>query len=308
MPKFSIIIPVYNVAPYLRECLDSVLAQTNADWECICIDDGSTDASATVLEKYASQDARFRVIRQTNGGVAHARQVGLDAAQGEFVGWVDPDDWIEPRHFQTMLEKIELEHADMVWGGYVLEEDLAKTVCQMSCVEDARAMAEGILSGKVMGTLCAKVYRRSAIVASGANFGGGKCAIMEDAYFLLGLLCTGARIAKVNDSSYHYVRRKGSLTNRVPTRDWWRRALCANEAICRLVANRVDERILRQRISRYKNMMYWNPHVPNEMVYGYHPEIRWLDKRAVGRKIRFVFALGGIVRMVILWVRGGKSC
>lgn len=89
---FSIIIPVYNVAPYLRECLDSVLAQTFVDWEAICVDDGSTDESGAILDEYAAKDKRFRVIHQANGGVARARNAALDVATGEWIQFVDGDD------------------------------------------------------------------------------------------------------------------------------------------------------------------------------------------------------------------------
>lgn len=304
MPKLSVIIPVYNVTPYLRVCLDSVLAQTITDWECVCVDDGSTDGSGKVLDEYAARDPRFRIVHQPNNGVAQARQVGLSAARGEYVGWVDPDDWIEPHHFQVMLEKIELERADMAWSGYVLEEDGRATVSEMSCAEDSHAMAEGILSGQVMGTLWAKVYRRSAIESSGATFGGGECAIMEDTYFLLGFLCAGVRIARIDDASYHYIRHEGSLTNCAATKTWWERALRANEAIVGLVGERVAREILSQRLSRYKMMMYWNRSVPNEMVFGYHPEIRWLHSSVAGLKMRIVFWLGGLVRNLILRRKG----
>ena len=97
---FSIIIPVYNVAPYLRECLDSVLAQTLTDWEAICIDDGSTDGSGAILDEYAAKDKRFKVIHQKNAGVSAARNSGIDAATGEYVTFLDGDDaydrsWLE---------------------------------------------------------------------------------------------------------------------------------------------------------------------------------------------------------------------
>ena len=91
-PFFSIIIPVYNVAPYLRECLDSVLAQTFGDWEAICVDDGSTDGSGAILDEYAAKDARFKVIHQVNAGVSAARNKALDEARGEWVGFLDADD------------------------------------------------------------------------------------------------------------------------------------------------------------------------------------------------------------------------
>lgn len=93
-PFFSIIIPVYNVAPYLRECLDSVLAQTFLDWEAICVDDGSTDESGAILDEYAAKDRRFRVFHQPNAGVSAARNKALDEAKGEWIGFLDADDMI----------------------------------------------------------------------------------------------------------------------------------------------------------------------------------------------------------------------
>lgn len=94
MPYFSIIIPVYNVAPYLRECLDSVLKQSFADWEAICVNDGSTDGSGAILDEYAAKDKRFRVFHKENGGVSSARNLALDNARGEWIWFVDGDDVI----------------------------------------------------------------------------------------------------------------------------------------------------------------------------------------------------------------------
>lgn len=95
-PFFSIIVPVYNVAPYLRECLDSVLAQTCTDWECLCVNDGSTDESGAILDEYAQKDSRFRVFHKPNGGVSSARNLALNNAKGEWIGFLDGDDvWAE---------------------------------------------------------------------------------------------------------------------------------------------------------------------------------------------------------------------
>lgn len=91
-PFFSIVVPVYNVAPYLRECLNSVLAQTFADWECLCVDDGSTDESGAILDEYAKKDHRFRVFHKKNGGVSAARNLALDNVKGEWIGFLDGDD------------------------------------------------------------------------------------------------------------------------------------------------------------------------------------------------------------------------
>lgn len=91
-PELSIIIPVYNVAPYLRECLDSVLAQTFTDWAAICVDDGSTDGSSAILDEYAAKDSRFRVFHQQNAGVGAARNLAMSKATGEWLLFLDADD------------------------------------------------------------------------------------------------------------------------------------------------------------------------------------------------------------------------
>lgn len=92
MIRFSVIIPVYNVAAYLRECLDSLVSQTLSDWEAVCVDDGSTDESGEILKKYAAKDGRIRLFHQSNGGAAAARNRALKEAQGEYICFLDGDD------------------------------------------------------------------------------------------------------------------------------------------------------------------------------------------------------------------------
>ena len=106
MPYFSIIIPVYNVAPYLCECLDSVLAQTFTNWEAICVDDGSTDGSGAILDEYAAKDKRFRVFHQPNAGVSAARNMGLDNIHGEYFGFIDPDDILKCDYIEHLLSLV----------------------------------------------------------------------------------------------------------------------------------------------------------------------------------------------------------
>ena len=111
MPYFSIIIPVYNVAPYLRECLDSVLKQTFTDWEAICVDDGSTDGSGAILDEYAAKDKRFRVIHQANAGVSAARNAALDVVIGEYICFVDADDVVN-NNFLDVFRMMMKEHPE----------------------------------------------------------------------------------------------------------------------------------------------------------------------------------------------------
>ncbi|MCD8130555.1 MAG: glycosyltransferase [Lachnospiraceae bacterium] len=110
----SIIVPVYNVEPFIRDCLDSIRNQTFQDWECILINDGSTDGSGSACRQYCKRDPRFKYIHQRNAGVSAARNTGLDAAQGEFISFVDPDDCIMDNFYSTMLDTLQKHNADIV--------------------------------------------------------------------------------------------------------------------------------------------------------------------------------------------------
>ena len=115
MPKVSIIVPVYNAEKYLQECVESVLCQTLSDIELILVDDGSTDSSPTLCDQYAAQDRRVKVIHKPNGRAASARNAGLRAASGEYVAFVDADDWISPDMYEKMLQT----NADVTLCDYV---------------------------------------------------------------------------------------------------------------------------------------------------------------------------------------------
>lgn len=113
----SVIIPVYNVKEYLEECLDSVINQTFTDLEVICVDDGSTDGSGEILDRYAEKDERVKVLHRENGGYGKAMNAGLDAAGGEYIGIVESDDSIEPDFFETLYAAVKEHDLDIVKSG-----------------------------------------------------------------------------------------------------------------------------------------------------------------------------------------------
>ena len=115
-PTISVIIPVYNAEKYLRSCIDSVLAQTYKDFELLLIDDGSKDSSGAICDEYAAQDARVSVFHKENGGVSSARNLGLDNAQGEWITFVDSDDYIEENFLKSFEGNLD---ADLVVGGMI---------------------------------------------------------------------------------------------------------------------------------------------------------------------------------------------
>ena len=113
VPVFSVIVPVYNVEPYLKRCLDSILCQTFSDFELILVDDGSTDRSGEICDAYAEQNERIRVIHQENKGLSAARNTGLDHAQGTFVYFVDSDDYLRENLLERVFESFG-EDTDLV--------------------------------------------------------------------------------------------------------------------------------------------------------------------------------------------------
>lgn len=122
-PEISIIIPVYNAEKYLGKCIESVLNQTFSDFEIILIDDGSTDSSPYICDEYALKDKRINVIHLMNGGVSKARNKGLDAAKGNYITFADSDDVLEPDAFKVYYDIAKAEKADIVRGGYFIEDE-----------------------------------------------------------------------------------------------------------------------------------------------------------------------------------------
>ncbi len=129
MAKVSVIVPVYNVEKYLGECIDSVLAQTYNDWELLLVDDGSTDDSGKICDRYAADDERINVIHKKNAGVAAARNTALDRVKSEYVMFLDPDDyWLDNRTLEYMLAKAEETGADIVRGDYRAVDERGETL------------------------------------------------------------------------------------------------------------------------------------------------------------------------------------
>ena len=114
----SVIIPAYNIEDYIGRCLDSVLSQTYKNLEILVVDDGSSDCTGEILDDYEKKDQRIRVIHKENGGVSSARNIGIEAATGDYIGFVDGDDLMEPEMYKTLVNLLKEENADIAHCGY----------------------------------------------------------------------------------------------------------------------------------------------------------------------------------------------
>ena len=119
MPAISIIIPMYGVEKYLRRCLDSVQNQTFTDWQAICVDDGSPDKSGEIAEEYAKKDKRFVVIHKENGGLSDARNAGMEHATGDYILYIDSDDFIHPQTLEIAYSLALRDGSDIVSFTYL---------------------------------------------------------------------------------------------------------------------------------------------------------------------------------------------
>lgn len=211
--KFSIIIPVYNVAPYLRECLDSVCAQTFAEWEAICVDDGSTDESGKILDEYAGRDRRFRVIHQKNAGVSAARNAAIDVAGGEWLMFLDADDMIVPDALQFLAQLADNPLLKTVrsiafgFGFVPRETSFFKSGDGFSLRYNAEA--DRSTAATFFRSAWSLIFRREEV--GSLRFPNYK--YNEDAIFVMDFLTRGKGWAVTDAKLYCYRVRKGSVVH-----------------------------------------------------------------------------------------------
>ena len=214
-PFVSVIVPVYNTAPYLERCLESLRSQTPDDIEFLLIDDGSTDASGAIVDRFGAADPRFRCIHQENRGFAGARNRGLDEARGEFIGFVDSDDWIDPDMYSKLRDAhLACPDADIVQCAYCHEyPDEGLTVAaDNGWVLSLLRRTGGRLRGAEAlllddSTVWNRIYRRSMLEAKGLRFDPAM-AFGEDCYFYFTAMASAEKFAAIGDRLYHYRRNR----------------------------------------------------------------------------------------------------
>lgn len=209
--EISIIVPIYNMEKYLEQCLNSIKNQTFRNWECLLIDDGSSDSSAEICKTFQNEDERFRYIYKENEGVSSARNRGLELAEGNFIGWVDPDDWIEPGMFERLYHMITGNKAEIAQIGYWKEYtgfSVVKKYTQDLKVMDGKSAYFDFAFDKLPNGLWNKLYRKQII---DTPFPVGKT--YEDLYANGHWLKNVKKFVIDPQPMYHYRMRKGSIVH-----------------------------------------------------------------------------------------------
>ena len=219
-PKVTVVLPVYNVAPYLRKCLDSIRAQTLKGIEVIAVDDGSTDGSSEILAEYAARDARFSFVRQANAGAGVARNTGLARAHGAYLFFCDPDDSCDAMMLADMYAKAVKTNADIVLAGkMIINADGDESVERHPLPERVLKLKQPFSPRKVADCLFSiakavpwdKLFKRDFVEKQGLKFQATRRS--NDVFFVDMALASAERITALPKCYYRYLRRRqGSLT------------------------------------------------------------------------------------------------
>lgn len=223
MSAVSIVIPIYNSQNYLRKCLTSICNQSLSDIEIICVNDGSTDDSLRILEEYAVKDSRIRIINKDNGGLVSARKTGVAIAQGQYVGYVDSDDWIEPNMYEILYIQATETNADLVTCGYYLEGNYT--------TEHLDTVEEGFYEGKLLtklrnntiykldkqetglrGGLWCKLFKREIIQSAQMKI-PNEISMAEDKMCLLTAILECTSVYVLKRPLYHWVIHSTSMSH-----------------------------------------------------------------------------------------------
>ena len=209
MIKISIIVPVYNVEKYLRKCIDSILNQTFRDFELILVDDGSTDSSGKICDEYSLKDSRIKVIHKENGGQSSARNMGLDVAQGEYIGFVDSDDWIEKDMYEILYRNCKMKDGDIgiIGINFVYNNRVRKGLeYPLQSWKKEEGMYK-LIEHKYFGNyFCSKIFSRKLF----KNIRFKEGIIYEDIDLMYKLIHKSNIIVAEGVMKYNYLQREGS--------------------------------------------------------------------------------------------------
>lgn len=227
MPKVSIIVPIYNVEKYLDRCIRSILNQSLKDIEIILVDDGSPDNCPQICDIYAKKDMRIKVIHKNNGGLGFARNSGIELATGEYIAFVDSDDYVDKKMYETLYQRAKLSDVDVAFCGFktevergIFRESKEVSTDQLWKGKDIQKfMYNMIASGKGVNkerlyqmSVWHAIYKRDIIIKNKIIFPSERDVVSEDIPFQVDFLKNANRALYLNRHFYYYCLNKSSLT------------------------------------------------------------------------------------------------
>lgn len=211
MPAISIIVPIYKVEKYLPRCLDSILAQTFADFECILVDDGSPDNCGKICDEYAEKDSRIKVIHKANGGQSSARNAGLDIAKGDYIGFIDSDDWIEPNMYELLLNDLLHSGCDIAMCDFFIHrrKKSISSIPGNKKIMDADEIVKLSFSYQMLYSPI-KLYNKRIFAEIRYP---EDIKRNEDFFVFFSIIDKSQKMSFVRLPLYHYIFRESSITN-----------------------------------------------------------------------------------------------
>ena len=205
----SIIVPIYNIEGYIRECIDSILSHTYPDFELILVDDGSPDNCGRICDEYAEKDVRIKVIHKENGGLTSARNAGLAVAKGDWIMHVDGDDWIEPDMIESLIEAANATEADLVFGDFMKYGPSAGNHKLPTWNNDKKDSMSRYIAYS-MTTIWGSIAKRSLYTEHSLKSPDG-VSYCEDFHLIVRLCHFANKIVNVHRPFYHYRYRPTSI-------------------------------------------------------------------------------------------------
>lgn len=248
----SIVIPVYKVEAYLRECLDSVLAQTYQNWEAICVNDGSPDGCGAILDEYAKKDKRFVVIHKENEGVSSTRNVGLRHVKGDYITFLDSDDIIYPQFLEYMLKTILDDNTDVVCCDKLKGKKHISYISTMYKNKNTKIVRQPLIhlfkhkNPKISVSVWGKVYKRKVIEKIYFNHDFKISA--EDYLFIIEVFNKVERVSVVKEKLIYYRLNENSLTHKINTFEYIKDHYNLIKKICEVIKSEKIFRIFKKDI------------------------------------------------------------
>jgi glycosyltransferase involved in cell wall biosynthesis len=210
---FSIIVPVYNDDLHLPHCLDSILSQTYSDFECLLIDDGSTDTCPAICDNYSVKDKRISVFHKKNEGISKTRQFGLDHAKGSYIIFIDSDDWVESFYIDNAYRSIKDESADILYFNFYNESSNGKEklFIQKPNVKYNDKAIKQVVKGELFSCLWNIIFKKDFYINNNLRF-NETVNYGEDTLFIIEALFFKPKIKKINGVFYHHTFNKDSFT------------------------------------------------------------------------------------------------